>query len=195
MAGSIYRLFQFIYRLIQMSFYFWVYLIKGLVLYSLLPAVAALWATSRMVIWQQEDMEMKDFFKSHYDKYKQHRWTSFSVVILNIIVLVALFFINQSNHVISLAFVIVCIYLLVLINLNFIYMIYFLITQNHTMKNSFALAFVTAIRRPFRSFIILVLLVSVFMLMVWNLVAFLAFGPCILGVCLNVIFQQLTNNE
>lgn len=188
MGDSIIRLFQFIYKWILISFYYWIYLLKGGIIYSFIPATASLWMASQQMITNKE-MEIKDLFKENYANYSKSPLISFIAVFLNILVSIALFFINRSDHMFSLAMVIICVYLLVLINLNIVYTIYYLIFEKQTIRYSLALAFVTAIKHPIRSLGILLIFLCLSLLAWWNLIAFLAFGPSLFGISIHLLFQ------
>ncbi|UOQ48454.1 hypothetical protein MUN88_20875 [Gracilibacillus caseinilyticus] len=190
MSESIQRLFQFIYTLFQISFYYWIYLLRGVIVYSFIPATAALWETTKIVLFQPSDEETKEIFRECYNKYRSYRGVSFAVTILLVLLQVALFYLNRSDLALRLAFMIVLIYLAALLIVNVVFVLYYFIFYHYHTKDAFALAFVTSFKKPLLSIAILLCIVVLYLLLYWNLIAFLAFGPCLFSISMSLLFRN-----
>jgi len=188
MGGSIQKVFQFVYKLFLISFYYWVYLLKGVVLYSFIPATASLLKTSEQFLIKENVEDIGVLFKENYQQYKHYRFASFGSVLFIILNYTALYFTNRADHSFTLAIVILLIYLMVLFVVNITFVVYYLIKQVSDLKKLLALAFVSSIKFPLRSLYILFIIAILYYLLTWNLVAFIALAPCIYGCGITTSF-------
>ncbi|MGP4042512.1 hypothetical protein ACTWP4_21770 [Gracilibacillus sp. D59] len=188
MNGSIQKVFQFCYKLFLISFYYWLYLLKGVVIYSFIPATASLLKTSEQFLIKENPEDIGVIFKENYQGYQSYYFASFFSVMFVILSYTALFFANRSDHSFSLAFVIVIIYLMVLFVINYTFVLYYLTNGIKEWKSLLALAFVSSIKYPLRSLYILFILAILYVLFTWNLVAFIALAPCIYGCGITTSF-------
>ncbi len=192
MSGSIQKVFQFCYKLFLISFYYWLYLLKGIVIYSFIPATASLLQTSEQFLIKENPEDIGELFKENYQGYDSYRFVSFFSIMFIILSYTALFFTNRSDHPFSLAFIILIIYLMILFVANFTFVMYYLINGIKNWKNLLALAFVSSIKYPLRSLYILFILAILYFLFTWNLVAFIALAPCIYGCGITTSFIKFS---
>ncbi|UOQ85036.1 hypothetical protein [Gracilibacillus salinarum] len=190
MSESIQRLFQFIYSLFRISFYYWIYLLRGIIVYSFIPATAALWETTKIVLFQPSDEEIKEIFRECYNKYRSYRGVSFAITILLVLLQVTLFYLTRSDLAMRLAFMIVLFYMIALLILIVVFVLYYFIFYHYRTKDAFALAFVTSFKKPLLSIAILFCTVILYLLLYWNLIAFLAFGPCLFSISMSLLFRN-----
>lgn len=190
MGGSIYRVFLFIYTLIRISFYFWGYLLRGAVLYSFIPATLSLIEVSKHVLDKHEDKELREYYSEAYNSYKKYRMLSFIVVVIGIFLYVLLFFVNRFENAYSVAMIIVLFYFGVLLAIILSYMFHYLIFYVEQIRSGVALAFVSTIKHPVQTFYILLSIIAIYLLFAWNLVAFIALGPCLYGFLMVIIFNR-----
>ncbi len=187
-TDSIQKVFQFVYKLFLISFYYWGYLLKGLIIYSFIPATSALLKTSEQFLIKEDVEDIRVLFKQNYINYRDYRLASFVSVFFLILSYTTLFFANKSEHPFSLAIVILVIYVMVLFVTNITFVFYYLIKNIRGMKQLLALAFVSSIKCPMRSLYILFIITILYFLFTWNLVAFIALAPCIYGCGITTSF-------
>jgi uncharacterized membrane protein YesL len=192
MSGSIQKVFQFCYKLFLISFYYWLYLLKGVVIYSFIPATASLLKTSEQFLIHENPEDIGLLFKENYQSYQSYYFASFLSVMFVILSYTALFFANRSDHSFSLALVIVIVYFIILFVINYTFILYYLTKGIKAWKKLLALAFVSSIKYPLRSIYILFIVAILSFLFTWNLVAFIALAPCIYGCGITTSFIKFS---
>ncbi|MBP1914262.1 putative membrane protein YesL [Lederbergia galactosidilyticus] len=109
--------FQKLYQYFQVSFYFWVFILKGFVIYSLVPACTALLRTMEEL--RQKNNEEKEnvgqVFSRHFRNYKSKRLLSFLFAIIMIVSYSSLVLLNKMENNLALILTILFIYLIALI--------------------------------------------------------------------------------
>ncbi|MGN8647509.1 hypothetical protein ACTNEO_15660 [Gracilibacillus sp. HCP3S3_G5_1] len=192
MSDSIQKVFQFCYKLFLISFYYWLYLLKGLIIYSFIPATASLLKTCEQFLIKDNPEDIRLLFKENYQRYHSYYFASFLSVMFVILSYTALFFVNRSDHSFSLAMIIVIIYFMVLFVINFTFGLYYLTKGKKEWRNLLAFAFVSSIKYPLRSLYILFIVAVLYVLLTWNLVAFVALAPCIYGCGITTSFIKFS---
>lgn len=159
-----------------LSFYFWINLLKGLVVYSFIPASCALIITiSDMGSLHESDIKM--IYKRNYQKYNKYKLQSFLFIFIIILCYVTLFYLNDFNNNISTIFTIFIIYIGLMTIILFTYCIHFLAFKNLDFKQSILLSFVTAIKKIIISGSILGFYLLLYTIAKMNLFLFIVFVP------------------
>lgn len=176
------KLVHFINRIAQYTvsgFYFWIFIIRGGIIYGFVPAAIGL-IKSIDVIHLDKDHSIKSVFIDSYRQYYQHKWLSFSLFLFTGITIICfyspLFTTNSRLGLIQLPLII----LTVVLWTFSVYSVYFLAIdkqQSHNTKWLYALAFDTCIRHPFNSLIILLMIFALSLLININLIIFIFFAP------------------
>lgn len=190
MNSKIVIFFQYLYKYFLVSFYFWIYLLKGLVVYSLVPAISSLFSVLRDINMGVDDKTgktVKQLYKQTFDKYKESKLTSFIYTFILIILYTGLFFFNKQQSQFSLMLTILFIYFLAMALLMLTYSSVFLSFKNMKIKDANMFAFVTIIKNIVGTVAILVVVGVVYFIADYNFLAFIIFGPFIYG--LGVIFS------
>ena len=81
MSIKLVSFFQYIYQYFRISYYFWLCMVKGGVIYSLYPSVIALIFTIKTFI-KDPDEDIKELFYSSYNQYRHYQKTSFTYALL-----------------------------------------------------------------------------------------------------------------
>lgn len=176
------KLLHFINRFAQYTvsgFYFWIFIIRGGIIYGFVPAAIGLIKSIDM-IHLDEDHSIKSVFSDSRRQYSQHKWLSFCLFLFTGITIMCLYFplftTDSRLGFIQLPLIILTAFLWT----YSVYSIYFLASdkqQSHNTKWLYALAFDTCIRHPINSLIILLTICALSLLININLVAFMFFAP------------------
>ncbi|WP_117168637.1 hypothetical protein [Paraliobacillus sediminis] len=189
MTDKMYALSQTLYKLFQLSFYFWIYLLRGFFLYSMIPALSALFLTINYIIVGDEEESVKVKYRKYFHMYKQHRLPSFLFTSVMIFSYVILFYMNKIDNDISVIVTIVVLYLLFLTAVTLIYCVNYLVIKQLTFKEAFILGFVAVVKNIIRSLLLAFVIVLLYLAAYWNLVFFVFFGPFILSLASKFLVQ------
>lgn len=197
MSSKIITFIQLFYKFVQISFCFWLYLLKGLVVYSLIPTLAALLSTVHELQTGKDVEDIKGLYKKHFIAYRQYRIQSFVFVSVIIVSYTSLFFLNRLESNLTLMPIILVLYILALTLIVITYLAYILVFKKMPFKQSLALAFVSSIRKPIHSVMIGIVLVLLFISAAINLVIFVVLGPFLYGLTTKIIISnsKLLSNE
>lgn len=182
-SNAVTAFFQYIYQFFKVSLWFWVYLLRGIVIYSLIPAFCALFKTIGAVVEGREEVNVKVYFKGVYQQYRELRWQSFLFSLLFIIMYACLYSLNKWQSEASLILTIVVLYLAVLSSVVFLYTIHFLVAGTiQAFNRILILSFVQSIRNIWISLFLVISTGVVFYSALINLAFFVVFGPFLLGL-------------
>jgi uncharacterized membrane protein YesL len=190
--NKLFYFFQTLYEYFKVSLYFWLSLIKGLVVYALVPAVCALVFSIHEISEGKANEETKTLFKEYFNKFKQYKIQSFSFSLIFFVLYAALFYLSkQAGDKLTMFFIIVCVYLIALVAVLFIYSVYFLLYRQFTFKKSLIFSFVTAIKNLFYTMAILILIGALLYSAYLNFAFFMIFSPFLFGLAVKSIFIRL----
>jgi uncharacterized membrane protein YesL len=190
MAVTLQKVLTTVYNLIIISFYFWIYIIRGMFIYSFIPAIVTLMEVSRLIYHLKSDEEIRRLYQSKFQLYKQHKGSSFVVSFLLIILATALYFVNGMDGSLQLILYIVLLYMIILL---------LLVTSNTShqrrfaysdMKHAFIVGFLDIIKKPQQTLYLLAVFTICIGIGIWNLVAFLAFVPALYGISSIYIYNN-----
>ncbi|MCV9888706.1 hypothetical protein [Metabacillus halosaccharovorans] len=190
MNSKIMIFFQFMYKYFQTSFFFWIYLCRGLFIYSLVPALCTLFLVLKDInagVDDEKNVTVKQLFKKYYTQHKNSRLMSFIYMLIFILIYTSLYFINKESNEGYLILIIVFIYILFMTLLMLIYSTVFIAFKEMDKKNGNFLAFLSIFKNPVASVALIVILILLNMSINFNFAFFLAFGPFLFG--LGVIFS------
>lgn len=193
MNNKLFHFIQTLYLYFQVSFYFWIHLIKGLVIYALIPATAALFLTIKAIREQKDEEGIKSIYQFFYRKYEEYKLPSFLVSVLFSVLLASLFYISkwENKPAFMLILIIVILYILALSFVLYTYSIYFITTRTFTFKQALIFSFVTAIKNILPTMGILVVGAVLIYSAYLNLAFFVIFSPFLFGLGLNFLFRKL----
>lgn len=189
MTDKMYAFSQTLYKLFQLSFYFWIYLLRGLFLYSMIPALSALFLTINFIIAGDEEDSVKEKYRQYFHMYKQHRLPSFLFTSVMIVSYVILFYMNKIDSNISIIVTIVVLYVLFLTAVTLIYCVNYLVIEKLTFKESIVHGFVAVVKNIISSLLVAFVIVLLYLAAYWNPVFFVFFGPFILSLASKFLVQ------
>lgn len=180
-----------LYHYFLISFYFWLGLVKGLIVYASVPAVLALLTTLEFVNGHEdvEEKLIKASFNNYYSKYQHYRFTSFVFSFLLIINSSLLFWCLINEY--SWFWLGLLGYCLVLVMVSFSYFIYYLSQRAMLLKEAFAYGFVKMIKRIEITLAMIVLCLVLLGLAYFNFVLFIVLAPVVYGLSLNHLGKRL----
>ncbi|RIW34261.1 DUF624 domain-containing protein [Bacillus salacetis] len=175
--------FQYIYKFFKVSFYFWIYLLRGAVIYSLIPAFSALFKTVEAIMEGKDEEKVKAVFKDAYHRFNRFKWQSFLFSFLFIVLYVSLYLLNKSSGSLTLILTILALYFTVLLSVLFVYTVH-LLGQSPSLPfgKVIIFSFVESIRHFAASLFLLISLGALFYSALANLAFFFVFAPFLLGL-------------
>ncbi|RSK28342.1 hypothetical protein EJF36_16540 [Bacillus sp. HMF5848] len=184
--------FQYLYKFFKVSFFFWLYLLKGLVIYAVIPSANALLVTLKNILeGVDEEDDIKALYKKNYEALASERMSSFLFSISFILIYTALFFVNKWSSSYSLAITLVLLYILALTVLLLLYSVYFLQFKNKNWKGIILLSFFSSIKYIHLSLAVLTLIIIMYFTATYNFAFFVIFGPFLFGLGTNLIFTRV----
>lgn len=191
MDSKLYIFFNTIYRYVLVSLYFWLYLLRGLVIYSVIPAFIALLLTVKDLKQKStEETSVKDIFKHHFNQHDQYRLGSFVFSITTLTLFSSLILLNKTNTKISLMGTIIVFYFLIFTLILFTYGIFYLAFHTKQLKQSVMISFIEMIKKFISSFYILVLIIILLVVAYYNFLLFLVCFPSCFGIGINGVLQN-----
>jgi uncharacterized membrane protein YesL len=164
------------------SYYFWLYIIRGGIIYGFVSASVGLIHAVEL-IHRKEDDSIRSAFQESYTKNKSHIGLSFLLFLFSGLSLMSIYPpLHETLPILTWMQIPILIWTFLLWTIA-IYSIYFLAhdQQNaHSAKWIYALAFDTCIRHPLRSLVILLMIVAFTLIIKVNLVAFIFLAPPLL---------------
>jgi uncharacterized membrane protein YesL len=196
MNNKLLNFIQTLYLYFQVSFYFWIYLFKGFIIYALVPVTAALFLTIKDIREQKDEQAVGIIFKSYYQRYQTYRLPSFLYSFLGIVLLAALIYISRlsSKNAYMLILIIVILYILCFGAVLFTYSVHFITTRSLSFKQSLIFSFVAAIRNFVITLGLLVVMIGVIYTAYVNFAFFVIFSPFLFGLGVTLLFSRLNVN-
>lgn len=197
MDSKAFAFFNAIYKYFQVSFYFWIHLLKGAVIYSLIPAFSALLLTMKELhsVDETEERRVKDIFSKHFNTLKQYKFVSFVYSIIVITSFSTLYLLNRSSSSYALLLTILIIYTLVMTILLFTYTIFYLGNRDKEIKQISIISFVSMIKNFGKSLMILIFIIVLLFLAYYNFFLFLIIAPFLYAISVNGTLQSLATEE
>ena len=171
-----------VYQYTISSVYFWLYIVRGGIIYGFVSASIGLIHAVEL-IHRKEDDSIRIAFRESYQKNERHLGLSFLLFLFSGLSLMSVY--PPLHDVLPflawLQFpILIWTALLWIISIYGIYFLAYDHRKAHSAKWIYALAFDTCIRHPFRSIIILLMMVAFTLLVKVNLVAFIFLAPPLL---------------
>lgn len=195
MNSKIYQVFNTLYEYLKVSFYWWVYLFRGAIVYGFLPAGCALVRTVWDLLQAKENAEVRVLFKKYYHQFNHYKGPSFLLSIILISSWFILFLLNRINGAGSSIGTIVVIYVLALTILVYSYLIHFLSLNKIPFKQAFAKSYFAVFKRPKATFSILIVQIVMAAAAYINFAFFFFFGPFLYGIGLRLILQNSISED
>ncbi|MDY7222670.1 hypothetical protein [Halalkalibacterium halodurans] len=170
-----------IYHSIIASLLFWFYLARGFVVYGMFSSTCSMLTvmhTIRTGITTQ-DLTIKELFALSYKKYSTYKLGSFLFTLIILLIYMCLYFVTLKEGLSSLLLSIILIYLFALVWVVFSFAAYFIVFKKCTLKDSLIYAFITAIKKFFLSFSLIIVLTALFYLSQLNLMLFIVSFPAL----------------
>ncbi|WP_158318458.1 DUF624 domain-containing protein [Alkalihalobacillus hemicellulosilyticus] len=184
-----------VYYYIQASILFWLFVLRGFVVYGLVPATAGLFAviadvkSGRM---DEEDVSIAQMYRRYYRAYATYKWGSFLFALVFALLYMTTFLLNESATEYSLIGLIVMLYLLAIFLLLFTYTSY-LITEGkgHSFNQAVGISFVLALKNLLRSVFMLVGMFALYYIGTLNLLLFAVSAPALYSVMVRALMTNL----
>lgn len=197
MNSHIYAFFNTLYKYFQVSFYFWLFLLKGSIIYSLIPSFTALLLTIKELHNEGADEEnhVKDIFTKHFNLFNQYKFVSFVFSIIVITSFSSLYLLNRSTSPYALMLTILVIYTLVMTVLLFTYTIFYLMNQHVEIRQMIMISFVSMIRNFAKSIMVLIFIIVLLILAYYNFLLFIIVGPFLYAISVNGTLRSLATEK
>ncbi|WP_186577113.1 DUF624 domain-containing protein [Aquibacillus kalidii] len=196
MNKKIYTFFQVVYKFIVVSFYFWISLIKGLIIYSIIPSIAALYLTIDSILkGKKEDADLKVTFNEYNDTYNQYKLSSFIFSLVMIMSIASLLLLLKVENRLAVIGIIVAVYILFMTFVTLSYTVNYLVYRNLSIKHSFAFAFVSVLKFPVQTLLVTSLFIILLAAAYLNIVFFVAFGPIIYSFGIRIAIKKLIETD
>lgn len=181
LGNKVYQLVTKAYHYLLVSFYFWLGLLRGIVIYSLIPALAALYLTLQFIKQNPEYDEamIKKTYQGYYQQFQHHKLSSF-LVSLGLILLSTLIFFFLIEGIDWVLIGIVGYFLLLLLS-TLSYASYYIAFKSISIKDSFALGFINVIKNLGLTLSIVITNGLMIALAYYNLVLFVVLFPVLYG--------------
>jgi uncharacterized membrane protein YesL len=161
---------------------YWVYLLKGMIIYGLIPASCAVLLTIDHIQKDKMDEDIKTLFKKYYKQFDIYKVQSFIFALFIILCYTALFYLNRTEGNISIFLTVIFIYLLAMILTIFSYCINLLAFKGQTIKQAFLLSFYMVFKHVLISFSIIAIISILYASALKNFAFFIIFGPFLYGI-------------
>lgn len=193
MNSKLFGFFNSLYKYFQASLYFWLYLLKGIIIYSLIPAFAALLLTIKELHEEvdEEEQHVKDIFSKHFNKLNHFKFASFIYSVIVITSFSSLYLLNRSESSNALIITMLVIYILVMTILLFTYTIFYLGNHQVEMRQIITISFVSMIRNFGKSLMVLIFIIALLLLAYYNFLLFIITAPFLYGISTNVTLHKL----
>lgn len=179
MNSKVYIILNKAYKYFKASFYFWLYLLRGLAVYGLIPSACSLFSIIEDIKQNEDRDEIKKLFSLYYRQYSIYKVQSLIFSFIIILIYAFLFFLNKVNNKISLILTIVLIYSLAMILLILTYTINYLVVEKYNFKKSLIYSFVSTVKNIFASISILISFIILFTIGKMNLIFLIFLTPFI----------------
>lgn len=176
------KIILFINRVAQYTtagYYFWIYLLRGGLVYGLVPAGIGL-IHSIESIHNEVEYSIRISFEEAYQKHKGNKLLSFVVFLLTVASLLSVYYSLITASPVLGFFQFPLVFFTFFAWIYYIYCIYFLADPpkgKEDQKWLYAIAFDTCIRRFMNSLIILATIIAISFLVRINLLVFIFFAP------------------
>lgn len=197
MNSKIMVFFQFMYKYFQTSFYFWIKLLKGLVIYSLIPSLCGLFLVIKDINTGADDeqnMNVRELYNKYFGVYKNYRLPSFIYMIILILLYSGLYFLNKAENEVFIIPIILFIYLLFMTLLMLIYSTVFIAFKGMDAKKGNIFGFLSVFKHPVSTVSIVVILILLYFSISYNFAFFVAFGPFLFGLGVVLSLYKLIEN-
>jgi uncharacterized membrane protein YesL len=195
MNSKIYQFFNTLYDYLKVSFFWWIYLFRGAVVYGFLPAGCALVYTVEELLHKKESSVVSELFKKYYNQFIRYKGQSFLFSIILVSSWFLLFLLNRINGTAAIIGTIVIIYVMALTLIVYSYLINFLSTKDISFKQAFARSYIAVFKMPKTTFTILLVLLGMVTAAYINFAFFFFFGPFLYGIALRFILQNSLRQE
>ncbi|WP_416147208.1 hypothetical protein ACM26V_13375 [Salipaludibacillus sp. HK11] len=185
-----------IYKYIKASMLYWLYLLRGLVVYSLIPSSCAILLLIKDIEKKNdetddgEEISIKQLFKSHYERYTHLKFPSFIFTNVLLVMFACLYLVNLSEGSWALLISIILIYLIALTLAVLTYTIHFLVKVKEPFMRIIAYSFTASVKNIIISLGLLVVLAVLYYVGTINLVLFIVTFPFIYAYAI----KSLLNN-
>ncbi|MDG5471530.1 DUF624 domain-containing protein [Jeotgalibacillus sp. ET6] len=186
---------QWLYRGIMLSLHFWIALLRGAVIYSLVPAMGALFASTAAMLEKKEDEEVRRSFWSTYRSLKSHKGLSFFFSLTFILIVTLLFYLNRESGSFALLSTIIVFYLLGVALLLLVYSAAVLTFSNPPGQRVWIYSFVLAFRNLPRSILLLLLVWILTALLMFNMVLFIVLAPFAAGLSTQLLISGVVKGQ
>ncbi|KGA97804.1 hypothetical protein AJ85_15560 [Alkalihalobacillus alcalophilus ATCC 27647 = CGMCC 1.3604] len=173
-----------VYQGVKASLLFWVYMLRGLIIYGFLPSLFALLAVMNDIRrgFEEEEHSVSSLYSEYYNKYSEYKAGSFLFSFLFVLYYTGLFFINQRpDDGVSLLLTIFVVYILALTIIVLSYGAHFVVIKQMTLKAGCIHGFLAALRNLLLSIGLLAVVFGLGYIATINFFLFIISFPALYG--------------
>lgn len=184
-----------LYKYFLASFFFWAHLLKGAVVYSLIPAGYALFSVIEDVRKGKDEDSVGHLYKTYFMHKKKLKWESFVFAIFLISIYSLLFLVNQISGSASVLLSFILIYVLIMTIIILTFTLNFLRYRTISLKQSVIFSFVYCIKNLWITILILLVLGIVVNTANKNLIFLLFIAPAVYGLFVRILFEKFFESK
>lgn len=190
MENKIYHFFNKLYKYFKVSIWFWLYLMRGAIIYGVFSATGTLFAVMTEMETNDED-EPRELFAKHYAHYRKLKMVSFIFSIIMILLYIGLIYVNYINTAMAMMFKVIFIYFGSMVIILFAYSINEMIVPTKTLKENLIHSFIKMIKNFFTSMWILIFSVALIIMGMKNLVILIFIVPFIYSLGIKLLLREV----
>lgn len=189
MNTALFRGVSFLSKCFTASGYFWLYTLKGLIVYGVLPAACMLTAVLAD-LKQEGDVDVALASKGYYRKYQGVQSSSLVLSLIFVCLFSGLYWFSYHEGGNSLFFLIIVLYLLGLTLVITVYLTHFIVFGEMQLKQALAFSFVYCIKKWQYSLLLLASISSLYLISRDNLIVCIFILPFLLALSSRWILEK-----
>lgn len=188
MRNNIINVVTKVYKFLMAGMYFWWYVVKGFIVYGMLPAMCCLLKATDELYLDLEDRPVGVIYKEAYESVKGLKMQSFFIFFFYSVMIAGLYLISTYEGPVMTVILVLMVYVFVMGIVNTTYTTYFITFKAMTFKEAFIHAFVASIKHPIASLSVLAVLFIAGWIGYMNLVAMIFVVPALYALIVKVLF-------
>lgn len=188
MRDNIINVVNKVYKYLMAGMYFWWYVLKGFIVYGMLPAICCLLKVADELYLDLEDKPVGNIFQDCYKKVKDLKIQSLFLFLFHSLLIAGIALVSREQGTLSTIVLVLLVYLLVIVLINTTYIAYLITFKAMDFKDAWKHAFVESIRHPIASMAVLAILFISGWIGYMNLVAMIFVAPVLYALVVKLLF-------
>lgn len=184
-----------IYKFFLAGLYFWLYLLRGFVVYGLYSATCSLFVAVDELFKDLEDRFVSTIYREAAAKYNKYKLESFLSILYFSILSIAIYFVYDIPGSVASVLLFVLLYLVLLGIVLITYTSYYLAYEETVFKYALALAFINSFKRPIVSIAIFLTSFICAYIAYVNLVVLIFIAPPLFGLVAKILLIKKDDSE